>query len=123
MPPSQPYIQDGPIVEVVAEQPHNLTCHADNARPAANVSWESDRTKLSDETYYTYTTQEDGKRQDAVGMVTITPRRADQGKEYECIIMNDAMYMPLKVKATLEVLCKYHILYLFLPPPPLKIFS
>ena len=61
------------------------------------------------ETFYTVTDQEDGKRQDATGMVTILPRKADQGKEHVCYVHNPATIRPLFVKTYLEVLCKYSL--------------
>ena len=39
VPPSSPTIDGGLNVKVVVDEPFNLTCHAKNARPAANITW------------------------------------------------------------------------------------
>ena len=39
VPPSSPTIDGGSNVKVVVDEPFNLTCHAKNARPAANITW------------------------------------------------------------------------------------
>ena len=64
---------------------------------------------MSGDTFYTVTDQEDGKRQDATGRVTILPRKADQGKKHVCYVHNPATINPLWVKTYLEVLCKYTV--------------
>ena len=64
---------------------------------------------MSGDTFYTVTDQEDGKRQDATGRVTILPRKADQGKKHVCYVHNPATINPLWVKTYLEVLCKYYV--------------
>ncbi len=61
---------------------------------------------MEGDTFYSVTDQSDGKRQDAMGMVTIVPKKADQGKEHVCYVRNPATINPLWVKTHLEVLCK-----------------
>lgn len=39
MPPEDPVISGGPVVSLRAGDPLNLTCHADNAKPAASIIW------------------------------------------------------------------------------------
>lgn len=39
MPPDDPVILGGPVISLRAGDPLNLTCHADNAKPAASIIW------------------------------------------------------------------------------------
>lgn len=39
VPPEDPVIGGGPVVSLRAGDPLNLTCHADNAKPAASIIW------------------------------------------------------------------------------------
>lgn len=39
VPPENPVISGGPVVSLRAGDPLNLTCHADNAKPAASIIW------------------------------------------------------------------------------------
>lgn len=39
VPPDDPVIIGGPIISLRAGDPLNLTCHADNAKPAASIIW------------------------------------------------------------------------------------
>uniref|UniRef100_A0A3Q2XUM4 Kirre like nephrin family adhesion molecule 3 n=1 Tax=Hippocampus comes TaxID=109280 RepID=A0A3Q2XUM4_HIPCM len=39
VPPEDPIISGGPVVSLRAGDPLNLTCHADNAKPAASIIW------------------------------------------------------------------------------------
>lgn len=39
VPPENPVISEGPVVSLRAGDPLNLTCHADNAKPAASIIW------------------------------------------------------------------------------------
>ena len=39
VPPEDPVISGGPVVSLRAGGPLNLTCHADNAKPAASIIW------------------------------------------------------------------------------------
>lgn len=39
VPPDDPVILGGPVISLRAGDPLNLTCHADNAKPAATIVW------------------------------------------------------------------------------------
>lgn len=39
VPPENPVISGGPVVSLRTGDPLNLTCHADNAKPAASIIW------------------------------------------------------------------------------------
>lgn len=42
MPPSDPVVEGGPVVRLKAHTPHNLTCRASGAKPAAEITWYRD---------------------------------------------------------------------------------
>ena len=91
---------------MVAGKAVNLTCHADNGKPAANITWALDGAKVHQNIHYSSETKEDGKRKLAISEWEFNPRKIDQGKRIECHVENPAVYTPLWTRATLEVLCK-----------------
>lgn len=42
VPPSDPVVEGGPVVRLKAHTPHNLTCRASGAKPAAEITWYRD---------------------------------------------------------------------------------
>ncbi|KAK1785853.1 hypothetical protein P4O66_003226 [Electrophorus voltai] len=42
VPPSDPVVEGGPVVRLKAHAPHNLTCRASGAKPAAEITWYRD---------------------------------------------------------------------------------
>ena len=42
VPPSDPVVEGGPVVRLKAYTPHNLTCRASGAKPAAEITWYRD---------------------------------------------------------------------------------
>lgn len=51
VPPENPVISGGPVVSLRAGDPLNLTCHADNAKPAASIIWIRDGEVLNGAMY------------------------------------------------------------------------
>jgi len=51
VPPEDPVIGGGPVVGLRAGDPLNLTCHADNAKPAASIIWIRNGEVLNGATY------------------------------------------------------------------------
>lgn len=45
VPPEDTKIDDGPVILLQAGIPHNLTCRAFNAKPAASITWFRDGTQ------------------------------------------------------------------------------
>ncbi|KAK2168258.1 hypothetical protein NP493_1239g00032 [Ridgeia piscesae] len=89
---------------VVVDKPYNITCHADNGKPAANITWSTDGVEITEKVSFSFTTKPDGKRQDAVGILEITPRKTDQARSIRCDVRNAAMNFPKWSEAHLEVL-------------------
>ena len=105
-PPDQPHIDGAPVISVVVDTPYDIVCRADNGKPAANVTWSSNGEQITQNVSYSFTTKPDGKRQDAVGTLTITPQKSDQARSIRCDVRNSAMNFPKWTEAHLEVLCK-----------------
>lgn len=42
VPPADPVVEGGPVVKLKAHTPHNLTCRASGAKPAAEITWYRD---------------------------------------------------------------------------------
>lgn len=42
VPPADPVVEGGPVVKLKAHTPHNLTCRASGAKPAADITWYRD---------------------------------------------------------------------------------
>ncbi|CAH1797854.1 unnamed protein product [Owenia fusiformis] len=106
VPPDEPTIDGEPNVEVTATQPVNLTCTANNGKPAAKISWYTDGELITGNIHTVTTQHEDGKRENVVSTLEITPTVGDQGKTYECQATNEALVSvaPKKTRGSLEVL-------------------
>ena len=55
VPPDRPSIENGSRVEVVADQPYNLTCTALNGKPGPNITWVSGGIELNNNADIVYT--------------------------------------------------------------------
>lgn len=51
VPPSDPAVEGGPVVRLKAHTPHNLTCRASGAKPAAEITWYRDGEIMHDAIY------------------------------------------------------------------------
>ncbi|KAJ8289761.1 hypothetical protein GJAV_G00005050 [Gymnothorax javanicus] len=89
VPPSDPVVEGGPVVKLKAHTPHNLTCRASGAKPAAEITWYRDG-EVQDTAIYSKTFMEDGKRENAVSMLPIIPEDKDSGRTYTCRVVNPA---------------------------------
>uniref|UniRef100_A0A8C8RXR2 Kirre like nephrin family adhesion molecule 2 n=1 Tax=Pelusios castaneus TaxID=367368 RepID=A0A8C8RXR2_9SAUR len=98
IPPSDPVIQNGPIVRVQANVPYNLTCQVSGAKPAPEISWYRDG-QLQDSAL-----MEDGKRVAAVSTLLLTPSTRDMGSSYTCHVANPAAPAGKQTSVTLDVL-------------------
>ncbi|XP_064650487.1 kin of IRRE-like protein 1 isoform X3 [Lineus longissimus] len=103
LPPDRPTINGGPLLTVTAGKTMNITCTSENGKPAPNITWYSQGKKITEKVQYYAAMQNDHKRQDATSILTITPTKADQGREYECRVMNAALFNARKAQASLDV--------------------
>ncbi|KAI4813789.1 hypothetical protein KUCAC02_003017, partial [Chaenocephalus aceratus] len=63
VPPDDPVIVGAPVMSLRAGDHFNLTCHADNAKPAASIIWIRNGLVLSGAMYSKYDTLEHKKSQ------------------------------------------------------------
>ncbi|XP_069803195.1 kin of IRRE-like protein 2 isoform X3 [Dendropsophus ebraccatus] len=90
VPPGEPLIRGAPVFNVLLDTPYNLTCLAPAAKPAADIIWYRDGKQL-DGAIYSKQVLSDGKSEDAVSSLLITPSFADAGASYTCWVRNTAL--------------------------------
>ncbi|KAF3841468.1 hypothetical protein F7725_007330 [Dissostichus mawsoni] len=67
----------------------NLTCHADNAKPAASIIWIRNGLVLSG-AMYSKTLLRDGKRESTVSTLYLSPSNIESGQQITCRASNKA---------------------------------
>ncbi|XP_051261519.1 kirre like nephrin family adhesion molecule 3, like isoform X1 [Dicentrarchus labrax] len=102
VPPSDPVVEGGPVVRLKAHTPHNLTCKASGAKPAAEITWYRDG-EVMESAIYSKTPMEDGKREAAVSMLPIIPEDSDSGRTYTCRVLNPAAPAGRQTSVTINV--------------------
>uniref|UniRef100_A0A2I3H2D6 Kirre like nephrin family adhesion molecule 3 n=1 Tax=Nomascus leucogenys TaxID=61853 RepID=A0A2I3H2D6_NOMLE len=85
VPPDDPVILGGPVISLRAGDPLNLTCHADNAKPAASIIW------LRKGEVINGTLLRDGKRESIVSTLFISPGDVENGQSIVCRATNKAI--------------------------------
>ena len=109
VPPESPIIVDhanGTTVDIQYKQESvNLTCEAKNGKPAASLLWLRNGEEIKEDV--TYSTEDlSNKLQNAKSVLTIKPRKEDNGNLITCRAMNSAMIKPLETTVQLSVLRK-----------------
>uniref|UniRef100_A0AAQ5XIH1 Ig-like domain-containing protein n=1 Tax=Amphiprion ocellaris TaxID=80972 RepID=A0AAQ5XIH1_AMPOC len=102
VPPSDPVVEGGPVVRLKAHTPHNLTCRASGAKPAAEITWYRDG-EVMETAIYSKSLMEDGKRETAVSMLPIVPEDSDSGRTYTCRVLNPAAPAGRQTSITINV--------------------
>uniref|UniRef100_G3NXZ3 Kirre like nephrin family adhesion molecule 3, like n=1 Tax=Gasterosteus aculeatus aculeatus TaxID=481459 RepID=G3NXZ3_GASAC len=102
VPPSDPVVEGGPVVRLKAHTPHNLTCRASGARPAAEITWYRDG-EVMETAIYSKTLLGDGKKEAAVSMLPIVPEDSDSGRTYTCRVLNQAAPAGRQISVTINV--------------------
>ncbi|KAM6968234.1 kirre like nephrin family adhesion molecule 3, like isoform 2-T2 [Aplochiton taeniatus] len=102
VPPLDPVVEGGPVVRLKAHSPHNLTCRASGAKPAAEITWYRDG-EVMDTAIYSKTLMEDRKRELAVSMLPIIPEDKDSGRTYTCRVLNPAAPAGRQTSVTINV--------------------
>ncbi|XP_030684626.1 kin of IRRE-like protein 3 isoform X3 [Nomascus leucogenys] len=90
VPPDDPVILGGPVISLRAGDPLNLTCHADNAKPAASIIWLRKGEVINGATY-SKTLLRDGKRESIVSTLFISPGDVENGQSIVCRATNKAI--------------------------------
>nr|XP_020653955.1 LOW QUALITY PROTEIN: kin of IRRE-like protein 1 [Pogona vitticeps] len=127
IPPEDPVIDGAPEILLRAGTPHNLTCRARNAKPAATITWYRGGLPQTEATMATEVLP-DGKRETTVSYLLINPTDQDIGRVYVCRCANDAVPEGKEASVQLNVhrrvvppsfppLVSFPSL-LLLPPPP-----
>ncbi|XP_031761737.1 kin of IRRE-like protein 3 isoform X2 [Xenopus tropicalis] len=90
VPPDDPVITGGPVISIRAGDPLNLTCHADNAKPAATITWMKNGEVLNGATYYK-TLLRDGKRESIISTLFVSSSDIENGQTITCRATNKAV--------------------------------
>uniref|UniRef100_A0A8C6SGN9 Kirre like nephrin family adhesion molecule 3, like n=1 Tax=Neogobius melanostomus TaxID=47308 RepID=A0A8C6SGN9_9GOBI len=106
VPPTDPVVDGGPVVRLKAHTPHNLTCRASGAKPAAEITWYRDgEAPLLSVFLLLFFADADGgwKRETAVSMLPIVPEDSDSGRTYTCRVLNQAAPAGRQTSITINV--------------------
>ncbi|XP_063273803.1 kin of IRRE-like protein 3 isoform X2 [Prinia subflava] len=102
VPPDDPVIMGGPIISLRAGDPLNLTCHADNAKPAASIIWMR-RGEVINGATYSKTLLRDGKRESIVSTLFIAPSDIENGESIVCRATNKAIPSGKETSVTIDI--------------------
>ncbi|XP_038860915.1 kin of IRRE-like protein 3 [Salvelinus namaycush] len=89
VPPEDPVIVGAPVVSLRAGDPLNLTCHADNAKPAASIIWIRNGQVLNG-AMYSKTLLRDGRRESTVSTLYLSAYNIETGQRITCRASNKA---------------------------------
>uniref|UniRef100_A0A663LUA5 Kirre like nephrin family adhesion molecule 3 n=1 Tax=Athene cunicularia TaxID=194338 RepID=A0A663LUA5_ATHCN len=102
VPPDDPVIMGGPIISLRAGDPLNLTCHADNAKPAASIIWMR-RGEVINGATYSKTLLRDGKRESIMSTLFIAPSDIENGESIICRATNKAIPSGKETSVTIDI--------------------
>ncbi|XP_015739479.1 kin of IRRE-like protein 3 isoform X2 [Coturnix japonica] len=102
VPPDDPVIMGGPIISLRAGDPLNLTCHADNAKPAASIIWMRKGEVVNGATY-SKTLLRDGKRESIMSTLFIAPSDIENGENIVCRATNKAIPSGKETSVTIDI--------------------
>ncbi|XP_009640449.1 kin of IRRE-like protein 3 [Egretta garzetta] len=102
VPPDDPVIMGGPIISLRAGDPLNLTCHADNAKPAASIIWMRKGEVINGATY-SKTLLRDGKRESIMSTLFIAPSDIENGESIVCRATNKAIPSGKETSVTIDI--------------------
>ncbi|KAI1230824.1 Kin of IRRE-like protein 3 [Lamprotornis superbus] len=92
----------GPIISLRAGDPLNLTCHADNAKPAASIIWMR-RGEVINGATYSKTLLRDGKRESIMSTLFIAPSDIENGESIVCRATNKAIPSGKETSVTIDI--------------------
>ncbi|XP_061682850.1 kin of IRRE-like protein 3 isoform X2 [Syngnathoides biaculeatus] len=102
VPPEDPVISGGPVVSLRAGDPLNLTCHADNAKPAASIIWIRNGEVLNG-AMYSKTLLRDGRRETTVSTLYLLPSNIETGQQIICKASNKAVPNGKETSVTIDI--------------------
>ncbi|KAM4590339.1 kin of IRRE-like protein 3 isoform 2-T2 [Fundulus diaphanus] len=106
VPPDDPVISGGPVVSLRAGDPLNLTCHADNAKPAASIIWIRNGEVLNGAMYSKVSTEtllRDGRRESMVSTLYLSPSNIETGQQIICKASNKAVPNGKETSVTIDI--------------------
>ncbi|KAM8795513.1 kin of IRRE-like protein 3 [Eudromia elegans] len=102
VPPDDPVILGGPVISLRAGDPLNLTCHADNAKPAASIMWMR-RGEVVNGATYSKTLLRDGKRESIMSTLFLAPSDLESGESIVCRAANKAVPGGKETSVTIDI--------------------
>ncbi|KAM4565747.1 kin of IRRE-like protein 3 isoform 3-T4 [Odontesthes bonariensis] len=102
VPPEDPVIGGGPVVSLRAGDHLNLTCHADNAKPAASIIWIRNGEVLNG-AMYSKTLLRDGRRESTVSTLYLSPSNIETGQQIICKASNKAVPNGKETSVTIDI--------------------
>ncbi|XP_075905897.1 kin of IRRE-like protein 3 isoform X13 [Nelusetta ayraudi] len=102
VPPENPVISGGPVVSLRTGDPLNLTCHADNAKPAASIIWIRNGEVLNG-AMYSKTLLRDGRRESTVSTLYLSPSNIETGQQIICKASNKAVPNGKETSVTIDI--------------------
>ncbi|XP_037124226.1 kin of IRRE-like protein 3 isoform X7 [Syngnathus acus] len=102
VPPEDPIISGGPVVSLRAGDALNLTCHADNAKPAASIVWIRNGEVLNG-AMYSKTLLRDGRRETTVSTLYLSPSNIETGQQIICKASNKAVPNGKETSVTIDI--------------------
>ncbi|XP_059186940.1 kin of IRRE-like protein 3 [Centropristis striata] len=102
VPPEDPVISGGPVVSLRAGDHLNLTCHADNAKPAASIVWIRNGEVLNG-AMYSKTLLRDGRRESTVSTLYLSPSNIETGQQIICKASNKAVPNGKETSVTIDI--------------------
>ncbi|XP_072248931.1 kin of IRRE-like protein 3 isoform X4 [Leuresthes tenuis] len=102
VPPEDPVIGGGPVVSLRAGDSLNLTCHADNAKPAASIIWIRNGEVLNG-AMYSKTLLRDGRRESTVSTLYLSPSNIETGQQIICKASNKAVPNGKETSVTIDI--------------------
>uniref|UniRef100_A0A8C2EUW6 Kirre like nephrin family adhesion molecule 3a n=1 Tax=Cyprinus carpio TaxID=7962 RepID=A0A8C2EUW6_CYPCA len=102
VPPDDPVIIGAPVVSLRAGDSLNLTCHAENAKPAASIIWIRNGEVLNSAAY-TKTLLRDGRRESTVSTLHISSSNIETGQQITCRASNKAAPNGKEATVTIDI--------------------
>ncbi|KAJ8342491.1 hypothetical protein SKAU_G00324190 [Synaphobranchus kaupii] len=102
VPPDNPVIIGAPVVSLRAGDPLNLTCHADNAKPAASIIWIRDGEVLNG-AMYSKTLLRDGRRETTLSTLYMSASNIETGQQITCRATNKAVPSGKETSVTIDI--------------------
>ncbi|XP_075905892.1 kin of IRRE-like protein 3 isoform X9 [Nelusetta ayraudi] len=106
VPPENPVISGGPVVSLRTGDPLNLTCHADNAKPAASIIWIRNGEVLNGAMYSKVSSEtllRDGRRESTVSTLYLSPSNIETGQQIICKASNKAVPNGKETSVTIDI--------------------